>query len=104
MNKWKIVKHENGKAWNVMVEGTDETIVHNLPIRAAEMITESHNTSIAKLNRVREIIQHIADPNEYFICGSSGNKDEYGLPDVILVCPAQGLDGYAIYEKASNYG
>ena len=39
----------------------------------------------------------------YFICGEGGDKDQMGLPQMILVCPAYGLDGMAIYTKTSDY-
>jgi len=39
----------------------------------------------------------------YFICGEAGAKDDMGLPEKIMVCPAYGLDGFAIYSKTSGY-
>ena len=39
----------------------------------------------------------------YFICGEGGPKDAMGLPEKISVCPAYGLDGFAIYTKTSDY-
>jgi hypothetical protein len=39
----------------------------------------------------------------YFICGEAGEKDDMGLPEKILVCPAYGLDGMAIYTRTSDY-
>ena len=39
----------------------------------------------------------------YFICGEGGEKDSMGLPSKITVCPAYGLDGFAIYTKTSDY-
>lgn len=39
----------------------------------------------------------------YFICGESGPKDNMGLPEGILVCPASGLDGFAMYSKSKEY-
>jgi len=39
----------------------------------------------------------------YFICGEAGDKDSMDLPLKILVCPAYGLDGFAIYTKSSDY-
>jgi hypothetical protein len=39
----------------------------------------------------------------YFICGEAGEKDSMGLPEKILVCPAFGLDGIAVYTKTSEY-
>lgn len=39
----------------------------------------------------------------YFICGEAGKKDDMGLPEGILVCPAMGLDGFAYYKKHKDY-
>jgi hypothetical protein len=35
----------------------------------------------------------------YFICGEGGEKDTQGLPDIILVCPHEGINTTAIYRK-----
>jgi hypothetical protein len=40
---------------------------------------------------------------QFFICGQGGEKDSLGLPKIILVCPAYGSDGFAIYTKTSDY-
>jgi len=37
--------------------------------------------------------------NSYFICGDVGEKDAHGLPDIILVCPLDGINTTAIYRK-----
>jgi hypothetical protein len=42
-------------------------------------------------------------PDAYFICGEAGEKDDMGLPEKIMVCPAYGLDGFAMYTKTSDY-
>ena len=39
----------------------------------------------------------------FFICDESGERDEMGLPEMIMVCPAYGLDGFAIYKKTKDY-
>lgn len=39
----------------------------------------------------------------YFICGEGGDKDQMGLPEMILICPALGLDGFAAYKKSIDY-
>jgi len=39
----------------------------------------------------------------FFVCGEGGNRDEMGLPEMIMVCPAYGLDGFALYKKSSDY-
>ena len=38
----------------------------------------------------------------YFICGSSTDKDEQGLPEMIMVCPAMGLDHSVMYRKVEK--
>lgn len=52
--------------------------------------------------KLLSIVQH-SDPEKfagkYFICGEGGDKDEHGLPDAILVCPALGLNESVIYVK-----
>jgi len=39
----------------------------------------------------------------YFICGQLGETDDMGLPEHITVCPAHGLDGFAVYSKTKDY-
>jgi hypothetical protein len=39
----------------------------------------------------------------FFICGESGEKDNMGLPKMIMVCPQIGADGFAIYTKTTDY-
>lgn len=38
-----------------------------------------------------------------FICGQGGTVDAQGLPAMIMVCPAYGLDGFAVYKKSQDY-
>lgn len=51
-------------------------------------------TEKEELERYRKMFQHvIADKTGlYFICGEGGDKDEYGLPEFIHICPALGAD------------
>lgn len=55
--------------------------------------------------KLRAIITHAAAEKTgvYFICGDGGEADEMGLPEMIMVCPSFGLDGFAIYRKSSEY-
>ena len=39
----------------------------------------------------------------FFICGEAGEKDKMGLPEHILVCPAYGSDGMAMYTMSKPY-
>jgi hypothetical protein len=38
-----------------------------------------------------------------FICGITGEKDQFGLPEYLSVCPTYGLQGFATYKKSSEY-
>ena len=57
------------------------------------------------LNRVKEAIIHTRpeDTGSYFITGESGEKGPDGLPEHILVCPAYGLNGVAVYKKVRDW-
>lgn len=35
----------------------------------------------------------------FFISGEGGERDERGLPEIILICPAMGLDYSVVYRK-----
>ena len=50
-----------------------------------------------------EVVRLNASSNEVFICGVVGERDVMGLPDKLLVCPAEGLDGFAVYTKTTDY-
>jgi len=66
-------------------------------------ITEKEYELFQKL---KTILKHDkADKLEgvYFICGEGGSKDSMGLPVNIFVCPAYGLDGFAVYTKSKEY-
>lgn len=49
----------------------------------------------------RRIVQHILaeKTGHYFICGESGDKDDNGLPERIVVCPTYGSDLVQMYAK-----
>jgi hypothetical protein len=67
---------------------------------------EAYEGELAQLRRVHKMVRHLsAEKLEgvYFICGEAGAKDDMGLPEKIMVCPAYGLDGFAIYTKTSGY-
>jgi hypothetical protein len=38
-----------------------------------------------------------------FICGIGGEKDRFGLPEYLDVCPMFGLQGVAVYKKYREY-
>ncbi len=67
---------------------------------------EAYEGELAQLRRVHKMVRHLSAEKldgVFFICGEAGAKDGMGLPEKILVCPAYGLDGFAIYTKTSNY-
>jgi hypothetical protein len=67
---------------------------------------ESYEGELEKLRRVHKMVRHLsAEKLEgvFFICGEAGEKDDMGLPEKIMVCPAYGLDGFAMYTKTSDY-
>lgn len=59
----------------------------------------------AENDRLRKILTHFLGEKTgvYFICGEVGGKGEDDLPEKILVCPAYGLDGFAVYKKEADY-
>ena len=67
---------------------------------------EAYEGEFVKLRRVHTMVRHLsAEKLEgvFFICGEAGEKDSMGLPEKIMVCPAYGLDGFAMYTKTSGY-
>jgi hypothetical protein len=66
-------------------------------------ITEKEYELFQKLKKI--MLHANAEKYEgvYFICGEGGEKDQMGLPELISVCPAFGLDGFAHYKKHTEY-
>ena len=59
----------------------------------------------ALFEKLKKIWYHSAPEQSgtYFICGEVGDKDSVGLPEKLLVCPAYGSDGMAVYTKTTDY-
>lgn len=38
----------------------------------------------------------------YFISGEAGEKDQNGLPEVVYICPSNGVDFVVRYEKSKK--
>jgi len=55
--------------------------------------------------RLKNIIRHaVAEKTGvFFVCGEGGETGPDGLPKLILICPAYGLDGFAVYTKTTDY-
>jgi hypothetical protein len=67
---------------------------------------EAYEGELIQLRKVFKMVRHLSAEKldgVFFICGEAGTKDAMGLPEKIMVCPAYGLDGFAIYTKTSNY-
>ena len=58
-----------------------------------------------KIEKYETILKHAMSEKTgvFFICGEAGEKDSMGLPEKIMVCPAYGLDGFAMYKKDRDY-
>jgi hypothetical protein len=58
-----------------------------------------------KVEKYETILKHAMSEKSgvFFICGEAGEKDSMGLPDRLFVCPAYGLDGFAVYKKDRDY-
>jgi len=65
-----------------------------------EMTDEQYDAYLKML----EILRHTMPDQTggYFICGEGGDKDEWGLPEVIVVCPAMGMSESVVYRKVEN--
>lgn len=53
--------------------------------------------------KYREELKRLYGVDRPFICGNTKEIDEDGLPRFILVCPAYGADGFAMYKKHKDY-
>jgi hypothetical protein len=62
---------------------------------------EITDTEYELFQQLKTIWQHTVpeQSGQYFICGSGGDKDERGLPETILICPAMGLDEFKMYKR-----
>ena len=61
----------------------------------AEMLREN--------SRMRDELKALYGVDKPFICGVAGAVQEDKLNEYILVCPAYGADGFAMYKKYKNY-
>lgn len=67
---------------------------------------EAYEGELRELRKKNETLMRVfkqAFSSSIFICGGTEAKDEMGLPDKIFVCPYEGLDGFAVYTKTSDY-
>jgi hypothetical protein len=68
--------------------------------------TEAFEGELAELRKLKAIIRHnvLAEKlgDIFFICGETGSKDDNGLPENILVCPAYGVDWFQVYKRTEK--
>lgn len=67
---------------------------------------------VQKLERANEVYErlhkkimheHPEKSGAYFICGEAGEKDDFDVPEKILICPQYGADGFYVYTKERDY-
>ena len=54
-------------------------------------------------NRLKEELKRLYGVERPFICGTAGEVGADGMNEFILVCPAYGADGFALYKKHKDY-
>ena len=70
----------------------------------APLIQTVVDTDIVKENaRMRDELKALYGVDKPFICGVAGEVQEDKMNEYILVCPAYGADGFAMYKKYKNY-
>jgi hypothetical protein len=58
---------------------------------------------VTENTRMRDELKALYGVDKPFICGVAGEVQEDGMNEYILVCPAYGADGFAMYKKYKNY-
>ena len=64
---------------------------------------------LEKANKVYEklhnklVHEYPEKSGSYFICGSAGEKDNFGVPSHLLICPEYGADGFYVYKREKEY-
>jgi len=53
--------------------------------------------------RLVEELKRLYGVERPFICGTAGEVGEDGMNEFVLVCPAYGADGFALYKKHKDY-
>jgi hypothetical protein len=68
-------------------------------VRNENAMTEKYKTGYDAAMRIIRSTYPDKFPDNYFISGESGEKDENGLPKQIHICPAYGVDWFMLYER-----
>jgi len=53
--------------------------------------------------RLVEELKRLYGVDRPFICGTAGQEGADGMKEYVLVCPAYGADGFALYKKHKDY-
>jgi hypothetical protein len=70
----------------------------------APLIQTVADTEMIKENaRMRDELKALYGVDKPFICGVAGEVQEDKMNEYILVCPAYGADGFAMYKKYKHY-
>ena len=66
-------------------------------------LAKSDPELVKENERMREELRKLFGVERPFICGTAGGKGADGMSDYVLVCPAYGADGAAMYKKYKDY-
>lgn len=70
----------------------------------APLVQTVPDTDLVKENaRMRDELKALYGVDKPFICGVAGTVQEDGMNEYVLVCPAYGADGFAMYKKYKHY-
>ena len=89
----------------------DKQTVINYIEELESKLVEAHDQidKLEKANKVYEKLhnklmhEYPEKSGSYFICGSAGEKDDWGIPSHLLICPQYGADGFYVYKKEKEY-
>lgn len=69
----------------------------------APAVANSDADLIKENERMREELRKLFGVERPFICGVAGGVGADNMADYVLVCPAYGADGAAMYKKYKDY-
>jgi hypothetical protein len=70
----------------------------------APVVTKVVDTELVNENaRMRDELKTLFGVDRPFICGVAGDVQADGMNEFVLVCPAYGADGMAMYKKYKDY-
>jgi len=67
------------------------------------VVTKSDPELVKENERMREELRKLFGVERPFICGVAGGVGSDNMADYVLVCPAYGADGAAMYKKYKDY-